>query len=129
MRVYIAGAYKAYVGHNEEIFNENDNVKVAAGYYRDILNERISAHCPFIATHQVCKSLDLNDEEWLSLDKEWLATADVLFMLPNWVFSAGARAEYNFAVARINSDSPIEIIEDDPDLIKLKAYVANEPAF
>ena len=129
MLVYIAGAYKAYIGHNEEIFDEDANVTVAKGYYRNILNERISVHCPFIASHQVCKSLDLTDEEWLSLDKEWLATSDVLFLLPNWVFSEGARAEYNFAIAQSNSDNPIEVIKDDPDLLKLKAYIANEPAF
>jgi hypothetical protein len=91
--VYVAGPYRG--ANNWEIEN---NIRRAEALALVVWQLGAAAICPHANTRFFQGTA--SDETWLLGDLEILKRCDAVLLTPDWVASAGARAEYEFAKER-----------------------------
>ena len=92
--VYVAGRYSGK-DRNEV----SENIALARKYAIEIWRIGHVALCPHLNTAHFDDDIVLSAEEYYKRDLKMLERCDVIFMLPNWQQSTGAKIELEFARA------------------------------
>ena len=87
--LYIAGKYRANSREGVE-----QNIRVAAKYAEKYWKLGYAVICP----HTNTWTMEGEEKTFLRGDIEFLMKCDVIVMLPDWVESAGSRAEHEVAI-------------------------------
>jgi len=94
MRVaYVAGPYRSPLGPA----GIKANIEAAWKVARQLWAEGYAVICPHANTALMDGS-DIGDAKFLDGDLELLARCDVVFPIPGWKSSKGAKAEIQFAI-------------------------------
>jgi hypothetical protein len=91
--VYVSGKYSAKTRKGVE-----KNVELARQYATKIWDLGFTVICPHTNTdnfEKLCKNTKYND--FMDGDLELLERSDILFMMPNWKDSEGAKKELEYA--------------------------------
>lgn len=94
--VYVAGPYRAKSGaHDASVYNEiEENIRRAEAAAIRLWDAGFAALCPHLNTvHFEVKCPSALPEAYLEADLRWLAACDIIYMLPGYVYSAGAMGE------------------------------------
>jgi hypothetical protein len=92
-KIYVAGKFSAPTHLEIE-----QNILTARKAMAELVKRNWAVLCPH-ANSAGFQLADLPDDYWYQADLAWLVHADAIFMLKDWEFSKGARAELEFARA------------------------------
>lgn len=92
--IFISGPYSALTRAGRE-----RNIRAAEQWLIQFTGQGLVAFCPHTHYAHFEEKADNSYEWFLGADLEFLARCDAIFLMPNWINSAGAKAEFQFAVA------------------------------
>ena len=94
MFVYISGPMTAKHG-----FMVEENVAAGVRVFLECLRRGIPAFCPHLSGAFPSAWADINWETWLNYDLAVIDRCTHVLMMPRWQTSAGAKKEYEYAIA------------------------------
>jgi len=113
--LYIAGPYSS----PDPIHGVEQNVSRASAIALEAWRAGWAVICPHKNTYPFHHCADIPESVWLAGDIAMLVKCDAILMIPGWFHSAGARGEYEFALANglgvfdysdIGVPSPAEVL-------------------
>jgi len=95
--VYVSGPYTAYIDEHGHHMNVERNIEIARKYAVRLWDLGYTVICPHTNTANFEEDCSVDYGDYLEGDFVIIERCDVVFMLPDWLFSSGAVAEKTHA--------------------------------